>query len=257
MVDIKRFVLIGLLGISLTPPVAVFAADDETLENLSNKLIALRGEVEELNSEINLRKAEHKQAMSYLWSQKNDTQAQLDSTNKLIERLKADLEKKIEENREKGETSEALKPVFMAQVDVVEAYIRQSIPFKQQERLADLQDVKTQVAQDLISTQRGFNKLWAMLEDEIRLTRETGLYQQAIQVEGQDSKQLVDIVRLGMMNIYFETPEGEFGQLTRQGQNWAFVIESDREASKQIAEVFDSLNKQVRTGLFTLPMSSK
>lgn len=256
MVDIKRFLLIAMLGISLNP-VSVMAADDETLENLSNKLIALRGEVEDLNSEINLRKAEHKQDMSYLWSQKNETQAGLDSTQKLIDRLQADLEKKIEENREKGETSETLKPVFMAQVDEVERYIQQSIPFKKQERLADLQDVKNQVSQNLISTQRGFNKLWSLVEDEIRLTRETGLYQQAIQVEGEASQQLVDIVRLGMMTMYFETPEGEFGQLTNQGQNWVFKIVSDREKSKQIEQIFDSLNKQVRTGLFTLPMSSK
>jgi len=230
---------------------------EESLDNLSNKLISLRGEVEQLNSEINLLKTEHKQEMSYLWSQKNDTQAELDRNKRLIEKLQTSLEKKKTENAEKGATSESMKPEFMMELEKVEQYIQSSIPFKKPERLADLREIKTQVNQNLISTQRGFNKLWALIEDEIRLTKETGLYQQTIQVEGADNKQLVEIVRLGMMDIYFETPEGKFGQLVKKDSNWVFVTQENPESAKQIAALFDALGKQIRTGLFTLPMSDK
>ncbi len=232
----------------------VFAAD-ESIENLSNKLIELRSEVEQLNNEINFAKDEHKQEMNYLWTQKNDIQAELDRNSKSLQKLQVQLDKKIAENAKKGSSSEELKPLFMQQVDQVYEYINTSIPFKKSQRIADLKDLKDQVNQNLISTQRGFNKLWALIEDEIRLTKETGLYKQTIAIEGEDEKKLVDIVRLGMMNIYFSTPEGEHGQLVRTNNNWVFEISENDEDKKQISELFDSLGKQVRTGLFTLPMS--
>lgn len=232
----------------------VFAAD-ESIENLSNKLIELRSEVEQLNNEINFAKEEHKQEMNYLWTQKNDVQAELDRGSKSLQKLQTQLDKKIAENAKKGSSSEELKPIFMEQVDKVHNYINTSIPFKKSQRLADLKDLKDQVNQNLISTQRGFNKLWALIEDEIRLTKETGLYKQTIAIEGADEKKLVDIVRLGMMNIYFSTPEGDYGQLARTKDDWVFEISENVEDKKQISELFDSLGKQVRTGLFTLPMS--
>lgn len=262
MTLLKRALIsaLTLSSILLVVPAQAEAAEErleENLDNLSNKLIALRGDVEQLNSEINLLKTEHKQEMSYLWSLKNDTQAELDRNKRLIEKLQISLEKKITENAEKGETSDALKPEFMAQMDSIQAYVESAIPFKKAERLADLLEIKTQVNQNLISTQRGFNKLWAYLEDEIRLTKETGLYQQTIQVEDAANKQLVEVVRLGMMNIYFETPEGQYGQLEKKGNDWVFVTEDNPAESKQIAALFDALSKQIRTGLFTLPMSTK
>lgn len=232
----------------------VFAAD-ESIENLSNKLIELRTEVERLNNEINFAKEEHKQEMNYLWTQKNDMQAELERNDKSLQKLQTQLDKKIAENSEKGKSSEELKPVFMQQIDYVHEYINTSIPFKKSQRLADLKDLQDQVNQNLISTQRGFNKLWALIEDEIRLTKETGLYKQTIAIEGLEEKKLVDIVRLGMMNIYFSTPEGEYGKLARTKDNWVFEISENIEDKKQISELFDSLGKQVRTGLFTLPMS--
>ncbi|MDR9500000.1 MAG: DUF3450 family protein, partial [Hydrogenovibrio sp.] len=242
------YILLATLGLSFTQPLQ---ASDESVENLSEKLIELRSQVEKLNNEINFLKDEHKQEMNYLWSQKNDAQAQLERNKQTITKLEAQLAKKIEENKQKGQDSEALKPAFMAEADKVIEYINGSIPFKRAQRLADVKEVKSQVNENLISTQRGFNKLWALMEDEIRLTRENGLYQQSILIEGEQNKKLVDVVRLGMMNIYFSTPEGEYGQLVNQN----FVVVDNDDKRDQIAMLFESMNKQVRTGLFTLPMS--
>lgn len=255
MLDFKPMLLASVIGTTFITNVM---ASEESLDNLSTKLIEIRGEVEKLNSEINFIKDEHKQEMNYLWTQKNDFQAQFDRNIKTIEKLQIELDKKVAENAEKGKTSASLRPVFMEQVEIVNQYIQNSIPFKKNQRLADLKEVKDQVNKELISTQRGFNKLWALLEDEIRLTRETGLYQQSIQIEGKEGKKLVDIARLGMMNIYFSTPEGQYGQLKKANSNeWTFKVLEDAQQSKQIKTLFDSLNKQVRTGLFTLPMMNQ
>lgn len=250
----SRYALATALSVALVAP---SVAQEQALDNLSSKLIELRSEVEQINSEINVLKTEHKQEMAYLWSQKNDTQSELDRNQKMISKLQAQLEKKIAENAEKGATSDALKPEFMTQVAELKAYIEQSIPFKKDERLADLAEVQSQVNQNLIATQRGFNKLWALIEDEVRLTKETGIYQQTIQIEGKESKQLVDVVRMGMMTLYFATADGQLGQLKGQPDAWRFEVSHDEVQNKQISALFDALNKQIRTGLFTLPMAKQ
>lgn len=229
---------------------------DDQLDKLSEKLIQLRGEVEQLNNEIHFMKQEHKQEMTFLWTQKNEVKSELERHKKLIARLQKDLDKKIEENQAKGLSSETLKPEFMNAVADVEVYLERSIPFKKAERQASLQEIKQQVNQNLISVQRGFNKLWAFVEDEIRLSKETGLYQQSIQVSGEPQKQLVEIARVGMMNMYFKTPEDKVGLLKGQPSNWSFEILDNPEEAKQVNALFDALQKQIRTGLFPLPLNA-
>ena len=228
----------------------------DSLDKLSGKLITLRGEVEQLNNEINFMKLEHKQEMSFLWTQKNELKSELERNNKLIAHLGKELQKKITVNKEKGQTSAALKPEFMQAITNVEHYLQNSIPFKQIERQAALQEIKEQVFQELISVQRGFNKLWAFVEDEIRLTKETGLYQQSIQVTLSPQKQLVEVARLGMMNLYFQTANNKVGMLTGTPNNWQFEEVNSPVEVKQITYLFESLQKQIRTGLFSLPVKS-
>ncbi len=232
----------------------VFASGD-SLDKLSEKLIQLRGEVEVLNNEIHFVKQEHRQEMSFLWSQKNAVRTELERNNKLISRLKNDLAKKVQENQDKGLLSEQIKPEFMLSIERVEHYLAGSLPFKLLERQASLQEIKTQVQQNLISVQRGFNKLWAFLDDEIRLTKETGLFQQSIAIAGEPNKKLVDVARVGMMTLYFQTADNKVGLLTGKPDNWSFEFVSDNKQQQQIEYLFSSLQKQIRTGLFLLPFN--
>lgn len=225
----------------------------DSLDKLSDKLIQLRGEVEQLNDEIHFLKQEHKQDMNFLWTQKNEVKSEIERNAKLIARLQEDLDKKISENESKGQSSEELKPSFKAAMLEIDSYLEKAIPFKKVDRKAALNEIDEQVFQNLITVQRGFNKLWAFLEDEIRLTKETGLYQQSILIDGKDSKQLVDIARIGMMSMYFKTADNEVGQLTGEPNAWHFELLSEPQEVKDVDYLFEALQKQIRTGLFTLP----
>jgi len=227
------------------------------LDNLSEKLIQLRGEVEQLNNEIHFMKQEHKQEMNFLWTQKNEVKSDIERNKKLVDRLQTDLQKKVVENQEKGQTSDSLMPEFKSSVADINNYLDNAIPFKKADRQAALAEINDQVVQNLITVQRGFNKLWAFLEDELRLTKETGLYQQSIQIEGKDRKQLVDIVRVGMMKMYFRTSDKEVGQLAGAPGEWQYKMIQNPESAKETQALFDALQKQIRTGLFSLPMKSE
>lgn len=252
MKPLAKFMLVPLWVLAFAP--SVWA--DDSLDQLSEKLIQLRGEVEQLNNEIHFLKQEHKQEMNFLWTQKNDVKSDMERNQNLIDRLQQELDKKVAENASKGQSSESLKPEFIAAVEQVRAYLESSIPFKQTDRQAALKEIEDQVAQNLITTQRGFNKLWAFLEDEIRLTKETGLYQQSIQIEGKETNQLVDVARIGMMALYFKTAENEVGQLKGQPNQWRYEVLTDKQMIQDVDYLFDAMQKQIRTGLFALPLKT-
>jgi len=227
---------------------------NQNLDQMSEKLIQLRGEVEQLNNEINFLKDEHKQEMNFIWSQKNEVKSEIERNKKLISRLKKELEKAKTKNLETGLSAEQLLPEFKQSIVQVRDYVNTSMPFKKQERLAALDEIDHQVTKELISVQRGFNKLWAFVEDEIRLTKESGLYQASIQLSNQDRKQLVDVARIGMMKMYFKTQEGQFGQVSGQPGTWSYELIEKESDQDNVKYLFDSMQKQIRTGLFVLPI---
>jgi|ACQI01.1.fsa_nt_gi chromosome segregation ATPase len=248
----KRLNLISAV-IAINAALVTTSYADQKLDQMSEKLIQLRGEVEQLNSEISFLKDEHKQEMNFLWTQKNETQSEIERNKRVLERLTNDLQEAKQKSAETGINTEELLPEFKQAVLKVKTYIDQSLPFKQQERIASLLEIEEQVNQKLIPVQRGFNKLWAFVEDEIRLTKESGLYQSSVQVDGQDRKQLVDVARIGMMQMYFLTQENQVGMLTGSTGNWSYKMIDGADQQQQVTYLFESLQKQVRTGLFPLP----
>lgn len=238
---------------------SIFIADslaDQNLDHMSEKLIQLRGEVEQLNNEINFLKDEHKQEMNFQWTQKNEIQSEIERHKKLISRLENELQKAKDKNKETGLSSEELQPEFKESVASLRLYVEQSMPFKKEDRLAALEDIDSQVSKELITVQRGFNKLWAFAEDEIRLTKESGLYQASIQLDGDERKQLVDVARIGMMKMYFKTQDNQLGQVAGQPGNWSYQLIKSEEDQQSVDYLFDSMQKQIRTGLFPLPMKN-
>ena len=98
------------------------------------------------------------------------------------------------------------------------------------------------------------NRLWSFYEDELRLTRENALYSQIIPLEG--DRVLADVAKLGTVALYFQTRDERVGQAVRNGNNWQFIAIEDRADQQQIEVLFDSLQKQIRTGYFELPNGS-
>jgi hypothetical protein len=53
--------------------------------------------------------------------------------------------------------------------------------------------------------------------------------------------------------MFFATPDNKVGYVKKSGEKYAYVTVEDSEAREQIIDLFDSLQKQIRTGYFTLP----
>ena len=222
-------------------------------EKLASNLIELRGKVEDLQSELKILKAEHKNSMSYLNVRKTELQANVDRKELKIKQSQIELEKLQEKIKRLGAGSEQLIPQVQTLLSNIKASLNTGIPFKHKERLSVIEEIERKLNARKITSQNAINRLWAFLEDEIRLTRENAIYSQTISLNGENV--LVEVAKLGSVMMYFKTRDEQYGMANKQDNSWSYSLLTDSEQIQHVATLFDSLKKQIRQGYFTLPMA--
>lgn len=226
-------------------------AQAQALDALAESLIRLRGEVEQLNAELDLSREETRQQLSALAAQR----AELEATLQRQDLSRRELEAKLAEARERaaaaGVDGARLAPVLLEAVAELRAQIEAGLPFKIDERLAELDEFRAQLEAGALLPHRAANRLWAFYEDELRLTRENALHSQTIEVGGQ--RLLVDVAKLGTVMLFFRTQDRRVGAARRGPQGWRWEYIDGAEDRRRVLELFDALRKQIRQGWFELP----
>lgn len=245
-VQFHRVILLAVLMLAANP-----ALSQDATEELAKRLIEMRGQVDELQSELNLRREEHKNRMSYLTAQLAEMEASRDREALRIRQLEDDLDQLRQEVSDAGVTSESLAPIILRHLDALRLQVRSGFPFKVGERVSELDDIESQLTSGVMTAHRAFNRLWAFIEDEFRLTRENAIYSQSIRL-GNESV-LVDVAKLGNAMMYFRTRDLQYGRAVDTGAGWRFELLESPGEQELVARLFDSLRKQIRQGYFRLP----
>lgn len=235
-----------LAGLALATSAAA-----QTQPALSERLIALRGEVEQLNSELELLREEQRSALAGLNAQRAELRASVDRQQLLARDAEARRDAALADAASRNTDGSLLNPLLRAAIGQLVAQVGNGLPFKREERLAALDELRTQIDSGALAPARAVNRLWAFYEDELRLTRETGLHNQTVEVGGE--RVLAEVVKIGSMALYFRTPDGRYGQAVRGAGGWQFLLASGADSQRQIAALFDAQRKQIRQGLFVLP----
>ncbi len=240
-----RFFLISIIFL----PTVGFAGVDN--QALSKKVIELRQEVELLNDEY---KTEREKVLSELKAL-SIQKAELASNIRNEEIRKKQLVEKIGKlKKEIGESSiesKALQPVLMNTIEDLELWIQSSLPFKQKQRLESLSQLRQRITKNEVSVIRAANELWSLIEDEKRLARETSLHKQSIPINGK--LYLAEVVKVGMLFLYFKTENDDVGMAIRNGDTWSYTAFKNETKQTQTLAFFQSLKKQIRQGFFTIP----
>lgn len=244
----RFFTMLGLVAVTAAAATAVAEPD---LDAFAKRLAELRAEVESLSTRVEEAKITRRNEQRSVAAQKADLEFQLQREERRLAQLRAQAEKRREQVAAAGEDDAELTPAVDAAMDLLRRRIETGLPFKTAERLGALEALDAQLAQGLIPAPKAAVQLWALVEDELRLGRENGLYRQVITLDGEEV--LVDIARLGMVAAYFRTDDGRFGHVVRDGDAWVWRLDSDESARRQIAGLFDAMRKQIRTGYFELP----
>ena len=244
----------NLTRIALSAALLLTAQDvlpQDSTDALTSRLIQLRGQVDQLQNELNLKREEHKNRMTYLTAQLTETEASRDREALRLRQLEQALEQMEEQVAAAGATSETLTPLVLQYLQELRLQVRDGFPFKVSERVAELDDIETQLNSGVITAHRAFNRLWAFVEDELRITRENAIYTQSISLQGENV--LVDIAKLGNAMMYFRTRDLRYGRAVDTAQGWRFELLESAADQERVARLFDSLRKQIRQGYFELP----
>lgn len=146
----------------------------------------------------------------------------------------------------------ALTPALLAAIERVRDPVARSLPVHRAERLAELDALRDDLLSGALRPEGGVGRLWAFVEDELRLTRENGLDRQVITVDGADV--LAEVGRLGMAAAYFRTDGGAVGFAGYgAAEGWSWRTVADRRESNAVEELIDALAHGVRAGTFALP----
>jgi len=223
-----------------------------SVDKLADELVRLRGEVEELQGQLDLSKEDHRNRMAALTSQVADLGVEERRQKVSLEKMQQILLRFSKSKDEMEAGANALPPILKQVIVKLSDYVKQGLPFKKDDRLAVLTKLSADLDNQLIDSKRAANQLWAFVEDEIRLSKENGIYRQTIELNGE--KMLAEIAKLGSILLYFQTADHQVGMAkqTKKG-GWQFVELVDNQSKEQIVMLFDTLKKQIRQGYFELP----
>ena len=234
------------LGLLFTP-VALAADVDALAENLAQ----LRGEVEALSNELTLEKEDLRSRLRAMAAQKADLQVQVRQQELRAEQLDQAVEAEREAREAHIESTSALVDPVRDSIHEVRGVVQEGVPFHTEQRLGELDGLESALDGGEKTPREVASALWSFCEDEKRLARENALDRQVVELDGESM--LVDVARLGMVALFFKTDAGEVGQAIK-GAGWSWERIEDAEERARVLELFGALEKQIRVGLFELPL---
>ncbi len=220
-------------------------------ENIVKSIMKLRGDVESLYTKIDENKDAYKSQMKSYSLQISDNEAQINRQETSLKLTAQNLEKIEAELKDIGSSSQDIKPMIHDALLALETEIKAGIPFKVEERLAALVKIKTDLKNGDITQEKALALTWASYDDTLRLTKEIGLFKQEITLD--EKAKLAKIAKIGSVMMFFATLDDKVGYVKQEGDAYQYVTVTDKTQRTQIIKLFDALQKQIRTGYFTLP----
>lgn len=227
----------------------------DELSDLTSELIKIRSEVEALQNELDIEKNALKNKMRAIELSKAELQNEIQRENLKIKQLNLSIASKKAQRGNPGKEEEEIKKSVSDSVETIKKHIKDSLPFKTEERLNALNEIADQMNSGAITPYRAVSRLWSFYEDEFRLTKENGLFSQPMELNGE--KRIVTVARLGMVMAYYRYGESDYGMFAKESSGkWIVRTLTEKKHIELVAALFDSLKKQIRTGFFELPVLS-
>jgi len=243
--------VVPLGGLMLAGLLATFAHASD-LEARAARVAQLRADVEALNTSVGLEKEELTADLRAAAGQEAELEASVRRQELRLERLLGDEQAALREVERQSEgAGDDLEQVVLEGIARFRDNVHAGLPFQVEARLKALDELKAHLDGDTLPTEQVAARVWAFAEDERRLTRENAIGRQVAPIGG--GEVLVDVARLGMVAMYFRTPDGQVGQVARDGNGWAWTVLTSESEVVQVNGLFDALEKGIRTGWFELP----
>lgn len=226
-------------------------ANLESLENISQELVEIRQQISSLHDEISFKKDSFNDQLRSYSNQKADLDVKISRADLNIKDLQRELEKLQQANKEKTEAFDEVSPVLKNVISQLKVSLADSIPFKLPQRLQALDDIEHRLVTNIITPNKAANQLWAFVEDELILGRSSGIYNESLNIAGEEK--LVKVLRIGKIAMFYKTSDSQYGVIKQENDTWQQASISGDQNTRELDVLFDSFNKNIRNGLFSVP----
>jgi hypothetical protein len=230
----------------------LLASNATQVTPLVDGLVRLRAEVDALAVAVEDERAAQRAELRTLRAQETDLTLELQREQTRLNQAKALMDKRKAAIALAASGSERLLPGLKQALVQLKADVSLDLPFRREGRIKAIEELLRQLNEGLLTPAKGVVRFYALVEDELRIGRESSLQRQAVLVEGK--RYLADVIHLGRMHLYFRLPDGRVGQAIKQGDQHAFRLTAAADSAKRIDQLFEHFERRVRTGWFELPI---
>jgi hypothetical protein len=221
--------------------------------DMSSRLVELRMEVETLNKTLNARKENHENELRGKSGLRQEVESQLKREEIRAGQLNNKEKSLREDLAKKSVGKERLLDIFEHGSSRLTQSIEQGPPILLNKRVEAVKGIQNKLGKKEVSPERAIGQLWGLYEDEFRLARNISLTKEVIPLEGEQVS--VDVAKVGMTLFYFQTPDNRYGTIDLGNKKWIEL--SGRTESRSVANLFQSLQKGISSGEFSLPVLGK
>lgn len=223
----------------------------QSLENISQELVKVRHQIEELHTNISFENDRYKDELRSYSGQKSDLDVRISRAELNLKDLERELAKLADQNSKKNLAQADVTPGLKQAIKELRSSVSDSLPFKIKERLKVIDEIEYRLDLNTISPNKAANQLWAFVEDELMIGKSSGIYNDTVSIKGQEK--LVKVLRIGKVTMFYKTSDGEFGITKFEKGKWQQTSLDDSDSISQLEQLFDSFNKNIRNGQFVMP----
>lgn len=242
-------------------PVVVLAQPSPPAEELSDEeitrraetLASLRRDIGDIEAELRALRDEEQLFVRSLGGQLADVRVTLSDLVRRKEALRRSLNEDAAERRAAGDRSAELREALGTALGGIQRAVDEGLPFQLDARSDAVAVLRANLASGSTPAATVLSEAVRFIEDELRLTEEFGLYTQTIEWEGE--RQLVDVVRVGMVALFVRAGDGTFGHAVPHAEGWRFEPLPDAASDEQVQRLFGAMGRAVRRGQFELPIA--
>lgn len=242
-----------VLCLLLLTPFVLFAEDTlEVLNNLAGKLAEQRAEIETLSEEISQTRKRYDDEVMSLYTQIADVEVQINREKIRLKMLNQDIAEMRQKIAISQETITDLDPVVSFALKEYRAFVMQSIPFQKEKRLNEIDEIERVLGEGNVDAQTALIRLWNIVQSEYRLTADSGIFRQTIELDGEE--QLAEVARLGMVILFFKTFDNRYGYALPEGDGkWKFVETRNGDEIQKLTLLYEGMRRNLKQGFFDIP----
>lgn len=223
-------------------------------KSLEADLIQLRSEIQSEADSLEALKKSINASVQSLTIEKGE----LKSRKKILSAQNQEMQKSLLKKKSLFKSADKTKVDGLALESIkgikqIKRYIKDSVPFKKDQRLNKISNLIDQYNDQKITSIQLLEKYWSFLQDEDRLSRSVEIHSGDVVLNGKTYK--TQQLKLGLISLYFKLTDGRLGHYVKSGdQTWKAEILEDSKSVKEVERLFSAVQKQIKSGEYELPL---